>query len=81
MRDNTESSADGRGVRNALIRISDALGIPAASFYASDADAAERLRHEQEAHVLGVVRAYLQQVDHEHAKRFIAAVQALAEVR
>lgn len=79
MRDNTDGSDDGRGVRNALTRISAALGVPAAAFYGSDADAVERLRREQEAHVLGLVRAYLQEVDHEHAQRFVAAVQALAE--
>lgn len=81
MRNDTGSSDDGYGVRNALTRISDALGVPAAAFYGADADAIERLRREHEAHVLRLVRAYLQEVDHEHAQRFIAAVQALAEVR
>lgn len=79
MRDNTEDSGNGRGVRNALTRISAALGVPAAAFYGSDADAVERLRREHEAHVLGLVRAYLQEVDHEHAQRFIVAVKALVE--
>ena len=79
MRNNTEDSGDGRGVRNALTRISTALGVPAAAFYGSDADAVERLRCEHETHVLRLVRAYLQEVNHEHAQRFIAAVQALVE--
>ena len=39
----------------------------------------EHLRREEEAHLLMLVRAYLQHVDHADVQHFVTAVQALAE--
>jgi ABC-type phosphate/phosphonate transport system substrate-binding protein len=70
---------DERDVRGVLGRISDALGVPVAAFFGSNADMSESLRHQREEQVLGIVRAYLRQVDREAARRFVTAVQALVE--
>ncbi|KST56993.1 hypothetical protein AO398_26210 [Methylobacterium sp. GXS13] len=79
MPDTFEDRDDEREVRGMLARISDALGVPVAAFFGSNADMPESLRHQREEQVLRVVRAYLREIDHEAARRFITAVQALVE--
>jgi hypothetical protein len=58
------------------------LRIPVAAFYGSDLDqeATEHLRRAEETTVLGVVRAYLRDASPEEARRFIEAVQSMAEI-
>jgi uncharacterized hydantoinase/oxoprolinase family protein len=79
MRDDTEDGDNGPSVRDALTRISRTLCVHVETFYGSNAEVVEHLRREEEAHLLMLVRAYLQHVDHADVQHFVTAVQALAE--
>jgi hypothetical protein len=81
MHDDAGVRDEGRQVRNALTRISDALRVPIAVFYDADAETVEPPRRDEEAHLLERVQAYIRHVDREDAQRFVTAVQALVEDR
>ena len=79
MPDAFEECDDERQSQGALARISDVVGVPAAAFFGSDANMSEHLQRKQEEQVLGMVWAYLREVDREAARRFVIAVEALVE--